>query len=153
MKLNIRRMNEGDLQALHALLSDGEVMRYIEPPFTVEQTKRFLESAGLSEPPLVYAVDGEGGFIGYVIYHPYDEGSMEIGWLLKREEWGKGCAAALTERLIEMAFAEQKAVIIECAPAQIATKRIAEKFGFAYTGRRDGCDVYRLDAPRGATPH
>ena len=36
-------------------------------------------------------------FIGYVIYHTYDETSMELGWVLDRKEWGKGYASAITK--------------------------------------------------------
>ena len=63
----IRKMTLDDLDDLYALLSDSEVMRYIEPPFTKEQTVQFLMDAGLSEKPLVYAVEDSGSFIGYAI--------------------------------------------------------------------------------------
>ena len=105
-------MTLDDLDDLYALLSDSEVMRYIEPPFTKEQTVQFLMDAGLSEKPLVYAVEDSGSFIGYVIFHDYDEDNMEIGWILKREVWGQGYAS--------------------------------KKHGFVFSGKRDGCDVYKL---------
>ena len=146
MELHIRRFDEKDMRALYELLSDEEVMRYIEPPFSLEQTKTFLKNAGLSDPPLIYAAEDQSGvFIGYVIYHDYEEGSKEIGWILKREFWGKGCAEALTEQLIRRAAAEGKTVVIECSPEQQATRHIAEKLGFTYAGRNDDCDVYLLE--------
>ena len=145
LRLNIRRFRDSDLPELYKLLSDPDVMRFLEPPFSPEQTKSFLESAGLSDPPLIYAAENAGGsFIGYVIYHDYDAGSKEIGWVLKKDVWGKGCAKELTKQLIEKANSEGKSVIIECIPEQSVTKHIAELFGFAYTGRADGCDVYKL---------
>ena len=49
----IREMTLADLDELYALLSDSEVMRYIAPPFSKEQTLQFLVDAGLSEKPLV----------------------------------------------------------------------------------------------------
>lgn len=148
MKMHIRCFEEKDLLPLFELLSDEEVMRYIEPPYTMEQTKAFLEKAGLSDPPLIYAAEDENGiFAGYVIYHDYEEGSIEIGWILKRAFWGKGCAAALTKQLIGWAATERKSVVIECAPGQQVTTHIAEKFGFTYAGRRDGLDVYTLERP------
>ena len=51
---------------------------------------------------------------------------------------------ALTERLIDRARQEQKSVVIECAPAQAATRRIAGKKGFRTCGSCDGLAVYRL---------
>ena len=78
MNIIIRRMKSSDADALYRLLSDPEVMRYLEPLYDRAQTEAFLHRAGLSEPPLVYAAEGNGRFIGYVIYHPYDEESIEI---------------------------------------------------------------------------
>ena len=146
MKLHIRRFQRTDLDSLHELLSDEEVMRYIELPFTMEQTRAFLEEAGLPDSPLIYAVaDESGAFIGYVIYHDYEKDSKEIGWILKRAAWRNGYAETLTKMLMDWARLENKAVVIECAPEQGISKHIAEKFGFSYIGQRDGCDVYKLE--------
>ena len=143
MNLKIRKMTEEDLEPLHRLLSDPEVMRYLEPPFTREQTKEFLESA-LEEKPAVWTVEGDGKFIGYVIWHGYEEDTMELGWVLLPEYWGKGYATALTKQLMERTTAQGKKPVIECDPEQPVTKHIAEKLGFVWTETSDGLDVYRL---------
>ena len=141
----IRKMTITDLDDLYALLSDSEVMRYIEPPFSKEQTVQFLMDTGLSEKPLVYAVEDSGSFIGYVIFHDYDEENMEIGWILKRDVWGKGYASILTKMLIDESRKLRKGAIIECDPRQAVTEHIAKKHGFVFSGKRDGCDVYKLE--------
>ena len=144
VNITIRNMRPGDADALYRLLSDPEVMRYLEPPYDRVQAEAFLHHAGLSEPPLVYAVEENGSFIGYVIYHAYDAESVEIGWVLLPEYWGRGYASALTDRLIDRARQAQKSVVLECAPAQAATRRIALKKGFRACGICDGLTVYRL---------
>lgn len=144
MYITIRKMRPGDADALYRLLSDPEVMRYLEPPFDRAQAEDFLRRAGLAEPPLVYAAEENGNFIGYVIYHAYDAESVEIGWVLLPDYWGRGYASALTDRLINRARQEQKSVVIECAPAQAATRRIAIKKGFRDCVICDGLEVYRL---------
>ena len=144
MDITIRKIQPGDADALYRLLSDPAVMRYLEPPFDRAQTEDFLRRAGLAEPPLIYAAEENGAFIGHVIYHAYDEQSVEIGWVLLPDYWGRGYASALTDRLIDWARQEQKSVVIECAPAQAATKRIAIKKGFRACGICDGLAVYRL---------
>ena len=144
MNITIRNMRPGDADALYRLLSDPEVMRYLEPPYDRVQAEAFLHHAGLSEPPLVYAVEENGSFIGYVIYHAYNAESVEIGWVLLPEYWGRGYASALTDRLIDRARQAQKSVVLECAPAQAATRRIALKKGFRACGICDGLTVYRL---------
>ena len=144
MNITIRKMRSSDADALYRLLSDPEIMRYLEPPLDRAQTEDFLRRAGLAEPPLVYAAEKNGTFIGYVIYHAYDAESMEIGWVLRPEYWGRGYASALTDQLIDRARQEQKSVVIECAPVQTATRRIAVKKGFRACGICDGLAVYRL---------
>lgn len=142
--MTIRKMTEEDLDPLRRLLADPGVMRYLEPPYTEEQTERFLRTAGLSDPPLVYAVEEQGRFLGYVICHAYDGESDEIGWVLFPEYWGKGYASALTERMIRNARASGRRLVIECDPEQRATRHIAEKFGFRQEGFAEGLLVYRL---------
>lgn len=96
MNLKIRKMEERDLEPLYKLLSDEETMKYIEPPYTLEQTEEFHKDCGLAEEPFIYTAENEkGDFIGYVIYHDYEEDSMELGWLILREFWGKGMQPAL----------------------------------------------------------
>ena len=54
-RVRLRMMRREDADELYALLSDEAVMRWLEPPFNRAQAERFLEQAGLSEPPLIYA--------------------------------------------------------------------------------------------------
>lgn len=60
MDLSIHRMRKEDLGWLYRLLSDPEVMRWLEPPYSMEQTEAFLFCAGLSENPLIYAAEEQG---------------------------------------------------------------------------------------------
>lgn len=142
-QLTVRPFREDDLEALFQLLSDPEVMRYLEPPFSREQTADFLHSAGICDPPLIYAVeDAAGEFVGYVIYHPYGRDCYEIGWVLAREQWHKGYAQQLTQAMIRDAKGKTSQLVIECLPEQTATSHLALKNGFTFQGRCDGCDVY-----------
>ena len=143
MNLHIRKMTGQDLDPLYRLLSDPEVMHFLEPPYTQEQASAFHQM-GVSENPLVYAAEANDTFIGYVIYHPYDENSMGIGWVLLPEFWRKGYASRLTKQMIDKAVSEGKTIVIECDPQQEVTKHIAQKFGFIRTELRDGLNVYRL---------
>ena len=143
MDLLIRKMDEQDFDPLHSLLSNPDVMRFLEPPYAEEQTRSFLQAA-MSEMPPVYAVDLDGAFIGYVIYHTYERDSMEIGWVLAPEQWGKGYASALTEQMINKARSDGKSLVIECDPGQEITKHIARRHGFVRAGAENGLEIYRL---------
>ncbi len=145
MNIQIRKMIPDDYPSLHRLLSDSRVMKYLEAPFSKEQTKRFLAEAGLGDPPLIYSIEAEKQFIGYVIYHAYDDDSVEIGWVILPEYWGKGYASEATCMMIKRAKRDGKHVIIECDPRQAVSKHIAQKYGFAYMGNVAGLDIFRLD--------
>ena len=143
--LTVRRFREEDLPELAVLLADPEVMRWLEPPFNRAQAERFLEQAGLSEPPLIYAAENMAGeFLGYAIYHDYDEYSRELGWVLKPAFWHKGYADEMTDLLAALARREGKDAVVECVPEQTASAHIARRHGFSHEGRADSCDVYRL---------
>ena len=58
--LTIRRLRPSDAEALYRILSDRQVMRYLEPPYDRLQTEQFLREAGLAEPPLVYGTEEDG---------------------------------------------------------------------------------------------
>ena len=144
--LTVRRFREGDLPALAALLADPEVMRWLEPPFDRARAAEFLRVAGLSEPPLIYAAEEDGAFLGYVIFHRYGgEDAAELGWVLRRSAWGRGYAGRLTALLLSAAEG------IECAPQQRASARVAERLGFREEGMADGCRVFRRTVPRDGT--
>ena len=148
MDLTIRKINIDDLEPMYSLLSDPQVMRYLEPPFTKDRTEQLIAEAGLPETPLILAVEGDGEFVGYVIFHDYDDKSCEIGWVLSPEYWGRGFASCLTELLIERGRQLNRQLVIECDPEQEVTRHIALKYGFLYEGREDGLDIYRLDINR-----
>ncbi|MBR3705145.1 MAG: GNAT family N-acetyltransferase [Oscillospiraceae bacterium] len=143
----IRRFTADDAPDLYEILSDSDVMKYIEPPFTRDQTSEFIENIGLCDPPLVYALIWKETehLIGHVIFHQYKEDSYEIGWIISKEYWGQGIASEVTVSLIEYAKKLKiSSCIIECDQKQTTSIRIAHKHGFLYVGKDDNCEVYRL---------
>ena len=145
----VRNFRRSDLEDLFKVLSNPNVMKYIEPPYSMEQTEQFLLTCGLCENPLVFASERDGVFIGYVIFYEYDQESYELGWVLAEEFWGRGYASAITRSMIAKAREMRKDLVIECVPEQEITKHIALSNGFSYTGRIDHLDVYRLRMPKG----
>lgn len=143
----IRNFILDDASDLYEILSDSMVMKYIEPPFSMEQTKAFIAHAGLCDIPLVYALVWRKTekVIGHVIFHPYEEESFEIGWILKQSYWCKGIATEITTELIKYAAASGiKSFIIECNPMQSASIHIAKKLGFVFERKDEECSIYRL---------
>ena len=143
-RLIIRKFDIKDAQDLHKILSDAEVMKYIEPVFDMDKTKQFIEKYGMCASPLICAVEWRqtNELIGHVICHPYDENSYEIGWVLRRECWGRGIADELTKALIWYLQGTAEYCVIECDERQIASAHIALKNGFEFIGRENGLDIY-----------
>lgn len=144
-KFQIREYLETDVDALYHILSDAETMRYIEPTYSLEQTKAFLrEQTGKKQVFLL--TDREDKLLGQIIFHPYDADSYEIGWILDREYWNRGIATEVTGALID--YEAQKGIrsfVIECHPDQKVTRHIAQKLGFSEKGIQDGLRKYHLE--------
>ena len=95
----------------------------------------------------MFAAEDHGGVIGHVIFHACGAPDRyEVGWVLRRDRWGRGYASELTAALIAEGRARGlKSLLIECDPRQAATRRIAEAFGFRPAGREDGLEVFLLE--------
>ena len=148
VEILIRQFKLSDLDELYKVLSDPEVMQYIEPPYSLEQTRTFLIDAWLCYTPLIFAAEKDGQFIGYVIFHEYDIDSYELGWVLAKKYWGKGYASIITKNMITKAAEMKKDLIIKCAFEQEKTKHLALSNGFTYTGNFNNLDAFRLKAQR-----
>ena len=148
-RLLIRSFAPDDEPDAARYLSDPRTMRYLEPPFTPQKTHDFLRTCALRPEPLILAVEERAtrAVIGHVIFHPFDEGSWELGWVLRRDCWGQGFAGDLTEMLIaEGKRLGLRSLVLECAPEQTATRHIAARYGFLPAGTSDGCLLFRKDS-------
>lgn len=146
-KCLIRNLHMEDADDLYKVLSDEEVMTYIEVAFDMDKTKDFIRVAGLCEPPLVYAIVWRktGKVIGHAIFHSYEQNDYEIGWIINRDYWRLGIADEVTKGLIKYAkLLGVHSCIIECDAKQAASKHIAIKNGFVYEGESDNLELYRL---------
>lgn len=71
---------------------------------------------------------------------------MELGWILRRDAWGKGVAKELTEEMLAQTAQD---VVIECSPEQATTIHIAESSGFARVPSEDPRMLFRFRAAAG----
>lgn len=143
----IRNLCIDDAEDLYSVLSDEDVMRYIEPVFDMGKTLQFIQEAGLCNPPLVYAVvwKDSNKVIGHIIFHPFEQHTYELGWILNKDYWRKGIADEITKAMVKYArHSGVKTCIIECDSKQIASKIIAEKNGFVSECSIDNLERYRL---------
>ena len=158
-RLTIRKFKPSDVDGLFKVLSDAEVMRYIEPPFTLKQTANFVAQCGICANPLVFALikdksnydapdhsawtsndpTPESRLIGHVIFHLYPDEALarkfgtvyEIGFVIAKEFWHLGIASEITGALINYSKENGiNALVLECDRDNVASIKIAEKFSF-----------------------
>jgi RimJ/RimL family protein N-acetyltransferase len=118
-RLTLRPPVAGDLDALHALQSDPEVVRYqlFEPRSRDDVARRLPELTAATvlekaddfiQPAMELATNDGPVVIGtmYFVLKSVENATGEIGWSLRREYQGQGFAHEGAVALLEVAFDE-----------------------------------------------
>lgn len=144
-RLIVRRWIADDAEALHAICSDPNVMRYVGDgtPWSREKTRQFIEDAVATEQthgycrwPLVVKDAGLlAGFCGFI---PAEQGA-EMGWRLASQFWGRGLATEAAEAVLKfgadsLGFRRVTATV-HCENR--ASLRVAEKLGMSVETRNE----------------
>jgi RimJ/RimL family protein N-acetyltransferase len=150
-RLILRAFDTADFEAVHAYGSDPEVTRYTPwGPNTEADTRDAIARAmasGAERPRGNYnlaIVDRARDLvIGGAGLHPSDPDNrtMETGYCLRRDAWGRGFASEVARAMIGAGFAELglHRVIATCDARNLASARVLEKLGLRREGhfRRD----------------
>lgn len=152
--------SQADLSLLSDLHSDPEVMRYLAPdgrPWSAAVLKSKLDrfvaehaERGHSKWKVYRKSDGALiGRAGFSVFAP--TGELELGFVLRREWWGRGYATECARALLAWLFRERPQITHVIAFTQmqnLASKRVLEKIGMIPTGTRlvdgVGYDFYQL---------
>lgn len=146
-----------DLQDLHEIFSDPEIMEYVEPPYDMEKTSVFLKSFCIDrDPKAAYAaaLKETGKVIGYILFKPFPDNPeiFEVGWIFNKCYWRQGYAYEICSRLFHHGFEDMRLHRI-CAEATDIKKStsLMKKLGMQFEGAlkkhektNDGewCDLY-----------
>lgn len=146
MSMLLRPLTTGDADAIHTLLSDDRVIRYmLFPKFDRDRAYRFARRFQATTPvgdPLqvVFAIAEDGrdpviGLCGLVLDGAQRQG--EIWYLLGPAHWGKGLATAAVKQLLAHAFQHLRLhrVWASCLPENVGSSRVLERNGFRKEGR------------------
>ena len=142
----LRRFTESDVDNLHDLDGDPEVMRFINGGKPTPHDKirddtlpRFLRSYERFEGLGVWATieRSTGEFLGWFEFYPWkdaDPSEVELGYRLRRFAWGKGYATEGSRALIRKGFTELgvQRVVAETVAVHTASRRVMEKAGLMY---------------------
>jgi RimJ/RimL family protein N-acetyltransferase len=143
--------------ARHA--NDRDIWRNLKDrfpfPYAVEHAKAFIAYSRSLDPERNFALAVDGGLAGVIGFEPKEDvwrRSVELGYWLGREYWGRGIATEAVLAITEWAFNEWDinrvwAGVFAWNPA---SARVLEKAGFVFEGRlrqsatKDGVAVDEL---------
>jgi RimJ/RimL family protein N-acetyltransferase len=142
-RLALRLFSDADLPVLVAILGDPEVMKLAlyERPLTPAEVRDFIDAefAKSSEEIARLAVlsrKPEGVVIGFagLLPCPYLPGELEFGFVLARQEQGKGYAKEIGLRLIEIGFGvlNRERLYALCDPRNALSRNVLEKLGMSH---------------------
>ncbi len=145
-RLALRRFTESDVENLHDLDGDPEVMRFINggkparrDVIRNETLPRFIHSYERFEGFGVWAAieRSTGEFLGWFEFYPWKDVSpdeVELGYRLRRSAWGKGYATEGSRALIRKGFTELgvQRVVAETMTVNTASRRVMEKAGLTH---------------------
>lgn len=107
-RMLIRDFAEEDAEDLYEILGDDETMKYCEPAYSMEKTRKFLTSFCIDRKGAVAAVHKKNGkVIGYILFSEQGDGVFEMGWFFNRSFWGQGFAYESCRAVIDYAFGEK----------------------------------------------
>lgn len=145
-RLILRRLTEGDAEALYELDGDPEVMRFLtggkptpRDVIVTDTLPRMLRSCELLERFGYWAAveKSTGHFLGWFALCPRDggeTGEVELGYRLRRSAWGKGYATEGARALIRKGFTDLgvRRVVAETMAVNRASRRVMEKAGLTH---------------------
>jgi ribosomal-protein-alanine N-acetyltransferase len=138
-RLSLREFEPEDLDALAAILSDPETMRYYPAPFDRAAVADYIRRNRTR-----YANDGYGlwamilkstreliGDCGLVRQSVDGADEIEIGYHVRRDLWGQGYASEAARACRGFGFANLaiERLISLIRPENLASRRVAEKNG------------------------
>lgn len=143
--ITLRKLQVDDLDAVHALISNMEVVRHMLLPLCSRQeSEKFLTESLIESPSspwrsIVRAiVSGLGdelvGLCGVVNLRGNSDG--EIWYLINPESWGQGIATRAVRQLLQLGFSEMglHRIWATCLPENPASARVLEKVGMRKEG-------------------
>lgn len=123
-----------------ALELDPEVMRFLNGGHPVDHDRvdpdaTFLMPRGTE--PYVWTARrrSDGAFVGWFCLWPESETLAELGYRLRRMDWGQGLGAEGASALIDWGFtsAGYEKIVATTMAVNHASRRVMEKIGMTYT--------------------
>ncbi|MBK7705806.1 MAG: GNAT family N-acetyltransferase [Acidobacteria bacterium] len=143
-RLTLRKMTDADLDAIYAMRSDADVMRYIREPQKRAEAANWIdlvssrwESEGIGFCAMIIKETGEvAGWCGLWKLAESDE--IEVGYAVAKRFWRRGYAVEAALRLLEYGFEVLglEKIVAVAREQNLGSRRVMEKIGmeFDYIG-------------------
>lgn len=118
---------------------DPEVMRFLNggavDHANIDPNATFLMPRGTEPHVWTARRTAGGGFVGWFCLWPESEGMAELGYRLRRQEWGHGFASEGARRLVDWGFRRGGYEVIAATTmaVNLASRRVMEKLGMTHT--------------------
>lgn len=139
-RLFLRPLRESDGDAIFAMRSDAEVMRFIREPQDRAETDDWIQlvSSRWEKDRIGFCALIEkqsGKFLGWCgIWRLKETNELEVGYAIAKQFWNRGFASEAAARIIEYAFENLKPdkIVAVADPKNSASRRVMEKLGMKF---------------------
>ena len=159
-RLILRAFTKEDVDPLHHILGEKDILRYFPSPSPPSRDKveklisarlKHWEEHGFGwwgvEPRSKKQLIGWSG----LLFLPETE-EIEVGYLLDKAFWGKGLATEAAQVCLQYGFekVEAESIIAIVHPENVASQRVIEKLGMSFVDQAHyfGMDCYRYSIKR-----
>ena len=135
----LRPWREDDEAALVRHANDPEVVRWLRDafpyPYTIDHARTWLACSDLWRPVRHWAIEVDGESVGGCSLEPRGDvyrRTLEIGYWLGRQYWGRGIASEVVAVVTAAALEQPSTARIEALvfAGNLASARVLEKAGF-----------------------
>jgi RimJ/RimL family protein N-acetyltransferase len=150
--VTLRPPDERDLPAIETGIHDPDVVRWVGPPEgTAEEVLRLDRNRWAAGSPTfaICAADDECVGLVWLNRRPSDTTSGSIGYWLLPDARGMGLASRSVRLVVQWAFEELgcERLRITVSASNRSSQGVAERCGFAWTGRTETVVAYELLRP------
>ena len=141
-RLILRPLDEKDINAIYAMRSDADVMRFIREPQNRVESANWVElvSSRWQDEQIGFCAILEKPskkFVGWCgIWRLKETEELEIGYAVAKGLWGNGLATEAALVFLDYAFEklEPEKIVAVARPENAASRRVMEKLGMNFVG-------------------
>lgn len=139
-KLILRKFEESDVEAVFAMRSDADLMRFIREPQNRQETINWLKlvSSHWEDEKIGFCAvieKSSGKLIGWCgLWVLKETKETEVGYAIAKGFWGKGFASEAARAFLKYGFVELnlEKIVAVARPENTASRRVMEKLGMSY---------------------